>query len=517
MTPALAATQAADSRWPTALGALLVAVAALLAAFWSAWFSMAHIWWNTTTFHHGFLIAPIALFLAWRQRDALAAVEPRQEQGALLPMAACAVLWLVGRAGDVQLLQHVAVVGMLVTIAVALLGRDVARVLWFPLLFLFFMVPFGEGLVPWLQAFTARFAVALLRLVGVPVYHDGVLIETPSGLFEVAEACAGIRFLIANLVVVVLFAHLALRRAWKWLLFLALGAVVPVIANGVRAFGIVYTAYLTDNAYAAGVDHLVYGWGFFTAVMLLLLLIGRLIADEPAPALEPKQVPHHGLGQGWRLAFLPLVLAVLAAGPAYAALVMVPPAPGRLPQLAPPTGHGVWRAGAAAVDHWQPVVRGADLEQLQRYVHDGDGRNVDLFLGFYAAQRQGAEVVHQDHRMADGERWLRTAGGSMPLHAAGLPGAAAFERQTSRPDGRQQLVFWWYWVDGTFTDDPLRAKFIQITDRLLGRSAPAAIMAVAVPLDPDAPAAARATVESFLGPEGPGVAGHLEALAKAGG
>ena len=68
-----------------------------------------------------------------------------------------------------QLLQHVAVVGMLVTVAVALLGRDVARVLWFPLLFLFFMVPFGEGLVPWLQAFTARFAVALLRLVGVPV------------------------------------------------------------------------------------------------------------------------------------------------------------------------------------------------------------------------------------------------------------------------------------------------------------------------------------------------------------
>ena len=86
-------------------------------------------------------------------------------------------------------------------------------------------------------------AVALLRLAGVPVFHDGVLIETPSGLFEVAEACAGIRFLIANLVVVTLFAHLALRRAWKWLLFLTLGLIVPVVANGLRAFGIIAIAH----------------------------------------------------------------------------------------------------------------------------------------------------------------------------------------------------------------------------------------------------------------------------------
>ncbi len=518
MTPAVAAAPASLSRWPLALSGLALAVLTLMAAFWPSWRSMAQVWWNTTTFHHGFLIGPIALFLVWRQRRALAELEPRQEPLALVPLAVATALWLVGEAGDVQLLQHVAVIGMSVAVVIALLGREIARLLWFPLLFLFLMVPFGEGLVPWLQDVTARLAVFLLRLTGVPVFHDGVLIETPSGLFEVAEACAGIRFLIANLVIVVLFAHLAFRKVWKWALFLILGAVVPIAANGVRAFGIVYIAYRTDNAYAAGIDHLVYGWGFFTAVMLLLLVIGRQMADEDASGpseratrkLRPTDRP-------WRVSFVPLVLAVLAAGPAYAALGMTSSKPIAPPQVALPDGEGAWRSAPEQPLSWEPSLVGADLEQRRRYTRGDDGRPVDLFVGFFASQRQGAEIVHQGHRLSDGDHWLRAASGSMPFHAPGLPAEVPFERQVSRPGGEQQLVFWWYWIDGTFTADPLHAKFLQIADRLLGRSAPGAIVAIAVPLDPEAPAAARSLVESFLGSGGPGVARHLAALVEAAG
>ena len=103
--------------------------------------------------------------------------------------------------------------------------------------------------------------MALLRVAGVPVFHDGVLIETSSGLFEAAEACAGVRFLIANVMIAALFAHFAYRRAWKVAAFMSLALTVPVVANGLRAFGIVYIAFWTDNKYASGVDHVVYGCG----------------------------------------------------------------------------------------------------------------------------------------------------------------------------------------------------------------------------------------------------------------
>ena len=38
----------------------------------------------------------------------------------------------------------------------------------------------------------------LRELMSIPVFHDGIMIEIPNGLFRVAEACAGIRFLIAG-------------------------------------------------------------------------------------------------------------------------------------------------------------------------------------------------------------------------------------------------------------------------------------------------------------------------------
>lgn len=520
MTLAAATPQPPGSPWPMALAGLALAWLAVLVAFWSTWASMANVWWHTTTFHHGFLIAPIALLLAWRLRPAVAAIAPRQEPLALLPLAGCTGAWLLGQASDVQLLQHLAVVGMLMAVAVALLGRAVGRVLLFPLLFLFFMVPFGEGLVPHLQDFTARFAVTLLRLMGVPVFHDGVLIETPSGLFEVAEACAGIRFLIANLVIVVLFAHLAFRRAWKWLLFLALGVLVPIVANGLRAFGIVYIAFLTDNAYAAGIDHVVYGWGFFTVVMLLLLLIGRLLADDdallgtpaPAPAIAAP-APTGAHGRRWRPAFALLVVALAAAGPTYAALAMRPPATAVSTSLALPAGNAAWRSvPEAGPSPWRPIVVGADREATQVYDRLEDGRQVDLFVAFYTFQRQGAEVVHQGNRLADGESWIRTAGGRMALDAPGLPPEARFERLAGAGGRAQRLVLWWYWVDGAFTADPLHAKLLQVRGRLLGRTRPAAILAVSTAVDESAAMAAKSAIESFLGPSGPAPAAYLVAL-----
>src|SRR3954454_12398857 len=137
VAPLPAAPSAAGSPWLPALGTLAVAVLATLIAFWPSWSSMAGIWWQTTTFHHGFLIAPIALLLIWRLRPRLKGQEPRQEPLALIGLAACTGLWLLGEAAQVQLLQHLAVVAMLVALVVALLGRTIAWRLAFPLLFLF--------------------------------------------------------------------------------------------------------------------------------------------------------------------------------------------------------------------------------------------------------------------------------------------------------------------------------------------------------------------------------------------
>ena len=62
-----------------------------------------------------------------------------------------------------------------------------------PLVFLFFAVPMGDWLIPWLQDFSAWFAMKLLDLTKVPALLEGRIITIPGGRWEVAEACSGIQ------------------------------------------------------------------------------------------------------------------------------------------------------------------------------------------------------------------------------------------------------------------------------------------------------------------------------------
>src|SRR2546423_2665225 len=111
-----------------------------------------------------------------------------------------------------------------------------------------------------MQDFATRFTDIGLMLIGVPHYTEGTTIELTNGRFEVAEACAGLRFLIATVALAVLFAHLNYQKPYKVALLLSAAIIVPLIANGLRCLGIILLAHVTNNQLAVGADHLVYGW-----------------------------------------------------------------------------------------------------------------------------------------------------------------------------------------------------------------------------------------------------------------
>ena len=501
--------------WRLPLTVLVLTLGLLAATTADSVASMTALWQAATTYHHCFLVLPIALFLMWMKRQHLAALAPRQDLLALLPLAAFAFLWLIGRAGQIQLFEHVALVGMIISIVVALLGREVARTITFPLLFLGFMVPFGDVFVPGLQQFTADFSVTLLRLVDIPVFHDGILIETPSGLFEVAEACAGIRFLIANVMVGALFAHLALRRPWKWVLFMALAVVLPIVANGFRAFGIIWIAYLTDNEYAAGVDHLVYGWGFFAAIMLAFLAIGNAIADWSS---ADDGADGFAGGSVWTRLATCLGTAGGASDHGSAAIRQrhVQPGPATLavdpklvldPTLALDLGP-VCKADHAPADGWRPRFERADM--TQGLTIDCGGAPVDLFLAYYAYERDGAELIHHANRLADGESWKRLAASWHAPDIEGLPTSLQREELYGRSAG-DRLVLAWYWIGGRLMAKDWQAKTYQLYRKLLGKEEPVALVALSAAYV-DRPGDALSDIEAVL-EHHKGIADYLDRLA----
>src|SRR5271167_3208596 len=158
-----------------------------------------------------------------------------------------AVIWAAGNVADVQVIQQYAFIGMLGALVWAFLGSSAARILRFPLLFLFFAVPAGQSLVGPLQRLTAAFAVNAVRLSGVPAVQNGLLISTPSGDWKIAEACSGIRYLTSSVLIGVLFAGIAFRSWKRRITFVAISFLVPILANAVRAYLIILLAYFSNN------------------------------------------------------------------------------------------------------------------------------------------------------------------------------------------------------------------------------------------------------------------------------
>ncbi len=480
-----------DSGWRVTLMTVAAALAALLILFLETAATAVQVWSGSATFNHCFLVLPISCYLIWQHRHEVARMVPRPCVWGVAVVAAMGALWLLGDLARFNEAKHFALVGMIQGVLLTLLGRAVYGRLWFPFLYLFFLVPTGEFLVRPLQDFTAGFVVTGLELIGIPVYSDGILIQIPNGAFQVAEACAGLRFLIASLAFGALFGYVVYRSPRRRLAFFGASIVVPIIANGVRALGIVLIAHVTDNRVAVGVDHIVYGWGFFAAVMLMLTWIGFKLQDEPGAArrgggggraAKPAVV---GLAAG-------IVIAVAALPKAYALhmVALIPPAD--LAALVPPrAGPGWTRLGEDA--DWRPVLPGVDGEASAIYARAGE--RVYAYVGFFVRQEDSKKVVSTQNRIADDEVWRRVGGGSADAIIDGQPLTVRVDRIAG--DGRQRLLWQWYWVDGRFTADPALAKALQVKAELLGGTRSAAVIVLAADYG-ERPAEAEASLTAFL-------------------
>ncbi|HVL01761.1 MAG TPA: exosortase A, partial [Dongiaceae bacterium] len=265
---------------PRRLG-LMVAVwlLAWLAVFHGALLSAASVWLVNDTYNHCFFVLPVVLYAIWQQRGAVLSQPPRPSVlGGLLVLGAL-LAYAIGQAAYIDVLQHLAVFGLLPAMALFLLGWRAVKPIALPLLFIMFSVPLGEEMIPQFQKITADISILILQLIGVPVYRDGLYISVPNGHFVVAEACSGVRFFIACVVLGTAYAYLNFISRWRAIVFVLFSVAMPIIANGIRAFGIIYIGHTTNMQHAAGADHLVYGWVFFALVVVLLLLAGHFFSD----------------------------------------------------------------------------------------------------------------------------------------------------------------------------------------------------------------------------------------------
>lgn len=421
------------------------------------------IWWDNATFGHCLLIVPITAWLVWQRRHELLRLAPGPWLPGIGLILLTGLLWLVGELAELSVIRHAALVVMVIASVPTIFGLAVARGVAFPLFFLLFGIPVGEQIVPQLQTFTAAFSIKLLDLFGVPAYLDGVFISIPNGDFQVAEACSGIRFLIAMVAFGALASSVCFKSWWRRAGFMAASVVVPIIANGIRAWGTIYIAHLTTASFAKGIDHIIYGWFFFAFVMALTLAIGWRFFDRPVdePMIDPAKIQPPDARPGEPRALLVAVVATLAfaaAAPAYGAYVSDRVSDERVARIDLPTPPGWTRTAYKAVP-WSPRYAGA-RSAMATYV-DVEGQPVELYIAVFDRETSKSKLVGYERGVAPPDEhalWSWARGDVAP------PGGSAAQINA----GETVRETWQYYlVNGRVVPTPYAAKAESLKAKLL--------------------------------------------------
>ena len=478
--------------WPTGLALLLV-----LLAYWPSVADMVRIWTVSETFAHGFLIAPISLWLIWRERHAIAETPVRPAPWGLLAILVLGGIWLLARLVGVNVVQQLAVVASLIAVVYTLLGWPMLKRLSFPLGFLFFAVPIGKELIPPLMDFTADFTVFMIELTGIPVYREGTFFELPTGNWSVVEGCSGVRYLIASVSLGTLYAYITYRSQLKRLVFILAAIVMPILANGMRAFMIVMIAHFSDMKLALGVDHFIYGWVFFGLVIFLMFYVGSFWRDEfPEHTPDPDKTATLAPAQKRACLWLTgLVALALLVWPWLESRAMAPLSGGETSlRLELPEAKG-WRKRGESLTQWRPTYHGASLELEQSYAKGN--AVVSLYLAYYARQGEGAELINDANVMIPEKHpvWQQKKRGKRTLRLAGKTREVA--TSLLRSPGQSLYVVHWYWLGGEMTASPVMAKLYQAKHTLFGGDAGAAALVIAVEMDED-PQPAVAVIQQFV-------------------
>lgn len=487
---------AAIRKYYAVLGALLAAILVLLA---DTFLSMARTWANSDTFLHGVLIFPISAWLISLRRHELARMRPSVFYPGAAVLLLLSLSWWFADVLGVLVAQQLSVVAMICLAVVTVMGPRFAARISFPLGYLFFAVPVGEILVPYLIDYTATFTVKALSITGIPVLRDGRYFSIPSGNFEIARACSGIRYLLAALALGTLFAYTMFHDLRKRLIFILFSIVMPIVANGLRAYAIVMIAEFVSVDFAVGVDHVIFGWIFFGLIIGLMFFIGSKFSDHPpnvatTPPVEPDATQSDApVRSGSLLAALTLSAVCVASGPSLAAYSAQSDGADRAVAPWLPATVPNWSATGSLDGEWRPRFAGADLEEFGRYVNATSV--LDVAVIHYSRHDQGGELANSENRIADADWRMgnqRTVDIPLP-DGASLSVTEIIFYDTSAA----RAAWYWYSVDGRHALSGMQIKLLEAASLLRGLAPLSSVVIISTDLSADIDET-RAVLQRFV-------------------
>lgn len=450
-----------------------VVLSIIFIVYFESYRSMASVWLSSDTFLHGLIIFPISMYLIRRKWPELRHIKPAPFFSGALVLLSLSLLWLMSDFLGIQVGKHFTIVAMVPAAVLTVMGLRFTQQIAFPLAYLVFAVPFGEVLIPILMDFTATFTVKALDLTGIPVTRDGRYFSIPSGNFEIARACSGIRYMLAALSLGTLYGYISFRSIGKRTVFFIFSMVLPVIANGFRAYGIVLLAHYSGMKIAIGVDHVIFGWIFFGAVITVMFLVGNHFHDAPLGSGAPETAEMAGFpahtenSRRSMLLVLPLALICCVAGPMLGFMVSHSGQNFLSEYAKLPDNIPGWQASELYNQDFRPNFSGASRELYARY--DNGGHQVNLAVIQYGGHSQNAELANYSNSvLAKSPFWQlgNVRNLSLDLQSGG---AVNVQEVFAMRRGTTSIVWYWFNVNGQSVTSPLEIKLREAQNLLAGK------------------------------------------------
>ena len=483
--------------WPVGVAAVGVV---FLVAYYSTLQQLSDYWASNETYSFGFLVPVISAYLIWLRRDHLREL-PRTPSIGLgtCVLGAGMTALIIGRLSSINLLAQISLPLSLYGLALLVLGWRLTRAMTFPLLYLLAMIPFWEFLTGRLhlpfQLYSAVMGVEALRLFGIPVLRDGVLIELPNITLEVAQLCSGVNNLVAVLCLGVPLTHFYVKGWLKRGFILSMAVLIALLSNGVRVATVCFFAYYgirgadgdVHGPYALARTLVISGVGFIALFWLVSKFADR--PHTPIKVSESGAAPHFA---PWALhtAAWAVAVAILAGAVGYEHLHAVMRVPLNAHLVGFPNQIGGWqfeRVGAL----FPALTNNANFDQWTSRVYAAPGKGeLELLLGYFESQEPGREL--------GGFELARV----IPSQATAVTerNSARVKDGLTRVNGKTYHLTYWYLVDGRVAIEGYEAKLWTTFNSITaGRSNGGLIVVGRALRDNESIEMSRAKIHEFVG------------------
>jgi exosortase len=248
---------------------------AFLLCFTPVIIGLVQAWLNIPDAAHGLLIAPVAVWLAWRT-GIVSNARPMVAIGVLVVVVAVA-LNVLGQVAGVATVPRAAFLLAIVGLILWYAGWRQVVAWTLPLLLIALTIPVPESITAMitlpLQGIAAKMGAALIEWRHIPVQLSGNIIRVPGHTLFVSEACSGLRSLTALIAMAVLVGALFLRHPITRVTMLLLAVALAILVNGIRVFLTGFLVFFVDPKLGEGFMHLTEGYLLFLVSLSILAVL----------------------------------------------------------------------------------------------------------------------------------------------------------------------------------------------------------------------------------------------------